>query len=124
MSVSSPEHLIDVDDTESSETMDIAGFDARAAKRSPFKLDGHLRRRVRGLLIPALFLTAACAIVSGNAWVDLLTIGWRDEESSHVLLVPLVMAWLIWIRRGRLRQCKPDGRWVGTVFVAIGWGMW
>lgn len=72
----------------------------------------------------ALGLVAACMVVAGNAWTDLWTIGWKDEESSHVLLVPLVVAWLIWVRRGRLRGCEPGGRLIGTFFIALGWFLW
>ena len=72
----------------------------------------------------ALTLVVACVVIAGNAWADLSTIGWRDEESSHVLLVPLVVAWLIWVRRGRLRGCEPGGRLIGTFFIAVGWFLW
>lgn len=41
-----------------------------------------------------------------------------------MLLVPLVVAWLAWVRRDRLRQCRSQGRWVGTIGVALGWLLW
>lgn len=72
----------------------------------------------------ALAMVTACVVIAGNAWADLSTIGWKDEESSHVLLVPLVVAWLVWVRRGRLRSCEPGRRMIGTFLVAIGWFMW
>lgn len=72
----------------------------------------------------ALAILAACVLIAGNAWADMLTIGFKDEESSHVLLVPLVVAWLVWVRRGRLRSCQPTGRWPGTLLLALGWFLW
>lgn len=60
-------------------------------------------------------------IVTIDAWSDMLRIAWRDEESSHILLVPIVAVWLAWIRRGRWRLCRPVGRFIGPLFLAAGW---
>lgn len=75
-------------------------------------------------LYAALAMVGACVLVAGNAWADLSTIGLKDEESSHILLVPLVVLWLLWIRRGRFRTCEPRGRWIGTVMLGLGWLLW
>ena len=69
-------------------------------------------------------LTAAAVLIASNAWVDLVTISLHDEESSHVWLVPLVFAWLFWVRRARLARCTPGGEWVGVAGVALGWFLW
>jgi len=58
--------------------------------------------------------------VTGRAWLDIAQIALRDEESSHVLLVPVVFAWLVWVRRFRFRLCRPVGTWVGPLFIAVG----
>jgi exosortase len=55
------------------------------------------------------------------AWQDIYRIAVRDEEESHVFLVPLVALWLVWVRRTRLRHCKPSFRLVGPLIVAAGW---
>lgn len=69
-------------------------------------------------------LTLLGAVATWDAWADMLRIAARDEESSHAFLVPVIVAWLCWLRRGRLRQCRPDGFWVGTGIVACGWAMY
>ncbi|MFP4144025.1 MAG: exosortase/archaeosortase family protein [Phycisphaeraceae bacterium] len=74
------------------------------------------------------FIGAALMGLAGLAatiepWRDIYEIAMRDEESSHIMLVPIVMAWLIWVRRGRMRYCRPTGRWIGPVLVGIGWAM-
>lgn len=124
MSLASSEYFDEVDPAEWSERTGAAVADqpAAASRTRSFPLDR--RRSIRSLLVPASLLALVCAVISGNAWMDLLKIGWRDEESSHVLLVPLVVAWLAWIRRGRLRACRPTGRWVGTVALGLGWALW
>lgn len=58
------------------------------------------------------------------AWKDLAQIALKDEEASHVLLVPIAVAWLIWVRRGRLRQCRAEPTLLGPAIIAIGWLMW
>jgi exosortase len=78
----------------------------------------------RGHLWAALGAAALCMLVAGNAWADLLSIAWRDEESSHALLVPVMAAWLVWVRRGRIRRCTPAGRLIGTLCLATGWALW
>jgi exosortase len=70
---------------------------------------------VGGLLLAAGF------VVTAPAWLDMVHIALRDEESSHILLVPIVFIWLVWVRRQRLRYCVPTGMWVGPIVVALGW---
>lgn len=77
-----------------------------------------------GDICAALVLGALAVVATWGAWVDIVSIAWRDEESSHVLLVPVVVAWVAWTRRARLRQCRPEGSWVallGVVFGAVIW---
>jgi exosortase len=68
----------------------------------------------------ALLVVIGVAVTLG-AWRDIFHIAWTDEEQSHVLLVPIIFAWLVWVRRGRLRQCRPVGTWVGPIVIALGW---
>src|SRR5260221_14391452 len=83
----------------------------RAAGSAPPLNPVQQRRRVWTVwhLLGVFGIVTACVFVTSTAWADLLRIGWHDEESSHVMLVPLVVGWLVWVRRGRLRQCKPGG---------------
>lgn len=74
-------------------------------------------------LVGVLLLCGAGFVATWSAWEDIFWLATRDEEQSHVLLVPLVVAWLGWVRRGRLRRCPREGRWVGPVFVAAGWAL-
>ncbi len=75
-------------------------------------------------LLAALLVVAFCIAITSEAWLDLMLWGWRDEESSHILLVPLAVMWLCWIRRGRFRRCEPTGRLIGTLFLGFGWFFW
>ncbi len=72
-------------------------------------------------VIGVVLLIGVSVIVAWDAWSDMFHIAYNDAEQSHVLLVPIVAAWLTWIRRGRLRRCPREGRMIGPVFVAAGW---
>jgi exosortase len=56
-----------------------------------------------------------------DAWQDIYLIARKDEEYSHIFIVPLVAIFLVWVRRMRLRHCKPSGRMIGPLVVAAGW---
>ena len=72
-------------------------------------------------LAAGLVLAGAAAWVTLDAWMDIHRIAMRDEESSHIFLVPIVAAALVWIRRGRWRQCKPRMTWIGPAMMVVGW---
>lgn len=69
----------------------------------------------------AMALLALGIAATSDAWSDMLQIAMGDEESSHMWLVPIIIAWLVWVRRRRLRYCRPAGQWIGPVVAALGW---
>ncbi|NBC11620.1 MAG: hypothetical protein GVY24_07815 [Planctomycetes bacterium] len=78
---------------------------------------------VRGVLAQMAALVLLGVASTFDAWVDIFTIAWRDPESSQVLLAPLVIAWLVWVRRQRIRQTSRRGMWLGPVIILAGWGV-
>lgn len=84
---------------------------------------GDLKRDIWGMshLVAALTLTSLAVLAVREAVSDVYGIAVRDEESSHIFLVPIVFVWLVWVRRGRIRQCRRIGQWVGPLLVALGW---
>jgi exosortase len=75
-------------------------------------------------LVWAALLVVAGFLLTHEAWSDLIRIARKDEEASHALLVPLIIGWLIWVRRARLRHCKPVGQWVGPAIAMLGAGLY
>ncbi len=69
----------------------------------------------------ALAMVAIGVMVTYKPWADMYFIATRDEEASQMWLVFPVAAWLVWVRRGRLRGCRPSGSLLGPLIVAIGW---
>jgi exosortase len=88
---------------------------------------GQSSRRSRagtvGLIVAAAALMAAGAACLAETWSDIGTIAWSDDESSQVLLVPIVAAWLFWVRRERLRGYSPSFTWAGPALIVLGWAM-
>ncbi|MFW6061968.1 MAG: exosortase/archaeosortase family protein [Planctomycetota bacterium] len=72
-------------------------------------------------LVTLAGLVAAGIAGTWEAWTDIAQIAVRDEEASHIFLVPIVFGWLIWVRRPRLRRCRPVGNWAGPLLAGIGW---
>jgi exosortase len=69
----------------------------------------------------ALVVLVAMGIgVSFDAWCDIFRIACKDEESSHIWLVPVIAGWLAWRRRGRLRRCAPSGLLLGPILMIAG----
>jgi exosortase len=85
----------------------------------------HARTRNRRLRI-ALGVAAAIAtiLLMFESWRDIVMMGIKDEETGHVLLVPLVVVWLVWVRRGRFARWSAEPSWLGVVFMAVGWFCW
>jgi len=72
-------------------------------------------------LAVALGVFVLALLATLPAWLDIINIARRDDEASHVFLVPIVVAWLVWVRRGRFRYCLPRPTFLGPLLVAIGW---
>lgn len=56
-------------------------------------------------------------------WLDIWSFASEDAEQSHIVLVPIVAAWMFWARRKRLRSVPPAGTFIGPVIVLAGWIM-
>lgn len=72
--------------------------------------------------IGAFVMTVIGIFVTRDAWMDIYNIASQDDqEAQYVFLVPFIAVWLVWVRRGRLRNCLPRGQMIGVSFIAMGW---
>ncbi|MFN8815094.1 MAG: hypothetical protein ACK5ZV_00015, partial [bacterium] len=55
----------------------------------------------------AILIAPVGDMMTLDAWKDILLIAYVDPEMSHIVLVPVVAAYLVWVRRLRLRTCPP-----------------
>ncbi len=60
-----------------------------------------------------------------DAFADIWRVATKDVEQSHVLLVPVVAAWLLWLRRSRLGFIQYQPSMWGPLLILVGWlGVW
>ena len=69
----------------------------------------------------ALGLMTLGVLATLDAWTDIFHIAMGDEEASQIFLVLPIVAWLVWVRRSRLRYCQFGASFVGPIFLALGW---
>lgn len=66
----------------------------------------------------ALFaLTAAEWRAMAHQW-------WNIDTYSHIVLIPPILAWLVWIRRGDLAGMAPAAWWPGLLWLVAGLAAW
>ena len=70
--------------------------------------------------VGAIVIAVAGVLATLPAWRDIFFIASVDDENSHIFLVPIVAAWMVWVRRARLRYCAPSGTAIGPVIAAAG----
>jgi exosortase len=73
--------------------------------------------------VAATVMAVIGIVVTKAAWADIYLIASKDEEYSHIYLVPFVAGWMVWVRRLRFRHCKPVGTGVGVLVAALGWAI-
>ncbi len=67
----------------------------------------------------ALLLIAAAAYVGRDSLSSIVNAAMNDAESSHLMLVPVIAAWLVFVRRRRLQTIERKGTWIGPLVVAL-----
>jgi exosortase len=68
-------------------------------------------------------LPALAVVATWPIWHDIIYLATKDDEQSHILLTPLIVAWLIWVRRARFRLCKPAPSILGPAVIGLGWAL-
>jgi exosortase len=96
---------------------------ASTTKRDAFKrytrvvTEGRLNAwRIMG----ALLMVGLSIWLCWEAWAEIVTYGTVDMEYSHILLVPFVALFLIYVRRKRLRHFGVRGTWLGPLILLTG----
>jgi len=55
-------------------------------------------------VIAAMIMGALGVIATFDAWSEIYLFAKKDEEYSHIFIVPLVALWMVWVRRMRFRH--------------------
>lgn len=81
---------------------------------------GRTTRLSLRLMLVGTFMAVLAVIATWRAWVDAWTLADINGDNSHVFLAPAVVAWLIWVRRGRFAHIRVTGRWLGVALILVG----
>ena len=81
-------------------------------------------RLTRWHLLAATVMGALGVAATWEAWQEIYLLASKDEEYSHIFLVPVVALAMVAVRRMRMRHCRPSGAIVGVLLVAVGWAAW
>lgn len=57
-------------------------------------------------------------------WRDMAHQWWNIDTYSHILLIPLIVGWLVWLRRNELAKVEPQGWIPGLLVVGAGLSVW
>lgn len=68
--------------------------------------------------------SAALFAVTWGEWREMVHQWWDIDTYSHIVLVPPIMAWLVWLRRKELRDIAPSPWLPGIGVVGLGLAVW
>ena len=74
-----------------------------------------------------MMLAVASALlmaVTAREWGEMLHQWWDIDSYNHILLVPLIVAWLVWLKLEELLELLPRGSVLGLALVAAGLALW
>src|SRR3954453_7508192 len=74
-------------------------------------------------LVFAAAMGALGVAATYDAWQDIPPPFWKEPEYSHIVLAPVVAIWMIFVRRLRIRHCRPVGTGIGFLIAALGWAI-
>jgi len=57
-------------------------------------------------------------VLFARDWATMADQWWNTATYNHILLVPLILAWMVWQRRRELVKLQPDAWWPGLVLFA------
>lgn len=69
----------------------------------------------------AAMLAAAAIYLTRQPWGQIFDKAINDEESTHIVLVPVAFLWIIRANWNTIRLCRPRLTWAGPLIMAVGW---
>ena len=70
------------------------------------------------------FAWAALFALTFADWREMAHQWWDIDTYSHILLIPPIIAWLVWIRRAELTAVAPKGWWPALIWMLGGLTLW
>jgi exosortase A len=67
---------------------------------------------------------AGLAAFFADDWADMVQQWWNSSTYNHILLVPAILFWLVWLRRGEIARLTPSAWWPGLALLAGALFVW
>ena len=67
---------------------------------------------------------AALIALTFTEWAEMAHQWWNIDTYGHILLIPPILGWLVWARRGELAHVAPTGWWPGLLWLCAGLLAW
>lgn len=69
-------------------------------------------------------ITFALVLITAREWGEMVHQWWNIDTYSHILLVPLIIAWLTFLKLDQLSQITPRSFTPGLILVLLALGLW
>lgn len=66
----------------------------------------------------------ALLVLTWSDWATMARLWWDVSTYNHILFVPLIIAWLVWHRRGELAKLTPQAWWPALVPLGGALAVW
>ena len=67
---------------------------------------------------------AAIFLLFAPDWAEMALHWWDSSTYNHILLVPAILAWLVWQRAGELAKLTPQAWWPGLIVLGGAFFIW
>ena len=78
----------------------------------------------RSSLATLALVVAALGIITAREWGEMLHQWWNIDTYNHILLVPLIVAWLVWLKADELAKMAPRPCGWGLTIVTAVLALW
>ncbi len=78
----------------------------------------------RGAMLQLAGAWAALVFLFASDWQAMADQWWNSSTYNHILLVPAITGWLIWLRVPQLWRLAPSTWWPGLIAVAVACLIW
>lgn len=78
----------------------------------------------RSALAALAFAAAALGLLAGREWSEMAHQWWNIDTYNHLLLLPGIIAWLVYLKLGELARITPRAFWPGLLAVCAALAMW
>jgi exosortase A len=95
--------------------------------RQAWALDSHLAALPQGWRMPLAQLGAAMlllGLLAAREWGEMLHQWWNIDTYNHILLVPPIVFWLVWLKSPELARVTPRAAAPGLAIIAAALALW